>query len=255
LQAGAIEGVGLRHFLYWIWVLKNEIWRMSLDFLQWFAKGLMVYYFESGNDEHLQQVKEWVETQNGDSAMLFPVFRDRANNPFPRPVERFDVSTANPQFLQALITNYFDDLIKFTILHQSATTGAVNTGLGSGVAEAHENTFDVTCAKMDATALADTWTCDLVRVMYRENHPGIPPGRWVYSIDQPNSQAMLDGAKTIVELGGSVPMEPIMEASGIPLITKGDTVLGGPQPSQPAAVGALPDNMPALGDASGQQPV
>lgn len=255
IQSGAIEGRGLRHYLYWIWVLKCEVWKMSLDFLQWFAKGLMVYYFEHGNVEHQNAVEEWVNKQNGNSALMFPVFRDANNNPFTKPVERFDVSSANPQFLQSLIVNYFDDLIKFTILHQSGTTSAIQGGLGSAVAEAHETTYDA-IVKLDALMLQDTYTTDLVGPWYRQNKPGIAPGKFEFSVDTPNAQAMVEAAQGIVGMGGSVPMEPILEAAGIPAATKGQTILGGPQPSQPAAVGALPDGVPAVGAGDdGQQPV
>jgi phage gp29-like protein len=215
----------------------------------------MVYYFESGNADHQAAVEEWVNKQNGSAAMLFPVFRDQNNNPFTKPVERFDVSSANPQFLQNLIVNYFDDLIKFTILHQSGTTSAIPGGLGSAVAEAHETTFDA-LVKMDALMLQDTYTSDLVGPWYRQNKPGIAPGKFEYNIDTPNAQSMVETAQAVVSMGGSIPMEPILSAAGIPAATKGQTILGGPQPSQPAAVGAIPDGTPMVGAGDdGSQPV
>jgi hypothetical protein len=258
LGAGAIHGIGLRQKLYWVWKLKQEIWKMSLDFLQWFAKGLMVYYFESGNDEHLKAVAEWVEKQDGNSAMLFPVVTSPGADGkpyFQKPVERFDVSNASPAFLQSLITDYFDDLFRFIILHQSGTTAQMATGLGSGQSQAHETTFDAV-VKMDAICLGETLSLDLLRPMYRANHPGVPFGRWEFAIETPNVAQALETARTIVELGGSVSQENLEETGGVPKAKSTDTILGGPAANQPMAVGAQPDGVPMVsGDQSGQQPV
>lgn len=254
--AGAIHGVGLRDRLFHFWSLKAQIWKMSVDFLRWFSKGLMVYYFEHGNEAHMNAVKDWIERQDGNAAMMFPVFRNpQANAPYlAKPVERFDVSTANPQFLQNLITNYFDDIFRFTILHQTATTTSPGPqGLGSGVAAAHMSTSE-NRVKMDAVMLQDTYTQDLVAPMYRVNEPGIPPARFLFSIDSPNVQQMLDTASTIVSLGGSVPAQPLLDAGGIPNPKASDTILTQVAPQSPTAVGAIPTGQPMMGE-DGQQPL
>lgn len=256
LMAGAIHGTGYRGKLYWLWALKSQLWGMSIDFLRWFAKGLMVYYFEHGNNAHLEAVQEWVRRQDGNEALFYPVFRDQQNNPYlQKPLERFDVPTASPQFLQKLITEYLDDLIKFAILHQSLTTGTAPTGLGSGVASAHQTTYDE-LTSLDASLLDDTITSDILAHMYRVNEPGIPPGHYTSSVDQPNVQQMVEGAQAIVSMGGSVAAEPLMEAIGLPSPKKDDTLLGGMQQGQPAAVGAISDGVPiATAEGSDEPPV
>lgn len=244
MRAGAINGTGLRDKLYWLWALKMKIWGMGMDFLQWFARGLTVYYFRNGNAEHARQVKAWVDAQDGASAMLFPYFV--GNEKEFKPIERFEASTASPAFLQQLITDYFDRLMKEIILGQSLTSGTAATGLGSGVASAHQATFD-NRIKYIATAFDETMSRDLVGPYYRANEPGITPGHWVSDLDNPNAQSMLENAGKIVEMGGAIPEEPLLEAAGLPEVKTGQTLLTNVQPMQPAATGMPPDNTPVTG--------
>lgn len=242
-KAGAIKGLGLRDKLYWFWALKQRVWGMSMDFLQWFAQGLTVYYFRNGNAEHATAVRNWVEAQQGQSALLFPWFV--GNEQGFKPIERFEASTASPAFLQSLVTEYFDRIIKELILGQTLTSGTAPTGLGSGVASAHQTTFDQ-IVKYDAVALGECLTRDLLGPYYRFNEPGVPCGRIVIDVDDPNAQGMIENAKAIIDMGGSVPMEPLIEAGGIPQTKPGQTVLSNLQPMQPAAAGGIPQGTPVV---------
>lgn len=248
LKAGAIMGQGLRDKLYWLWSLKMRVWGMGMDFLQWFARGVMIYYFRSGNAEHARAVKNWVEAQAGNSAILFPYFTG-SEREF-KPVEMFQPSTASPQFLQQLITEYFDKLMKEIILGQTLTSGTAATGLGSGVAAAHQDTFDNRVRYISA-ALDEVLSRDLLVPYYRANEPGVTPGRWTTDFNDPNAQSLLENAKMIVDMGGAVPEEPLLEAAGVPQIKTGDTLLTNVQPMQPAGVDVPPNNVPQ----TGQDPV
>lgn len=254
---GAIHGTGLRGKLYWMWALKSQLWQMSMEFLQWFARGLSVYFYEHGNDAHREAIAEAVKSQGGNTVMMYPVWsRQQAggNEPYyPEPFKHISVPTASPQFLQQLITQYLDDLIRFVILHQSLTTTAEATGLGSGVANAHQNTFD-NLVKLDATVLDDTETEEVLAVMYATNEPGIPCGRVFSQVDSPNVDQLMKAAETIVSLGGTVASAPLLEAAGLPEPKQGDTLLGGIQANQPAAVGAVPDGVPVETAQDASQP-
>jgi len=245
---GSIHGTGLRGKLYWLWALKSQLWQMSMDFLRWFAKGFTVYYYEHGNQSHAQAIQAAVESSDGSSAMLYPIFGELADPKsgkpyFSKPFEHIAVSNASPEFLQKLITEYLDDQIRFIILHQNLTTSTAATGLGSGVANAHQSTFD-NLVKLDATVLDDTFTEEVLAVMYATNEPGIPCGRVMSQVDSPNVDQMMTAAQTIVSLGGTVPAQPLLDAAGIPEAKAGETLLGQMQANQPAAVDAIPDDMP-----------
>lgn len=243
MQAGSIHGRGLRHHLYWLWALKSRVWSLGIDFLEWFAQGLTAYYFESGNDAHMKEMKSWVEAQQGNRAILLPRMKD--GGPGYKPVERFEAGTASSSFLQELLTSYFDDLIVRLILGQTLTTGTASTGLGSGVASAHQMTFEQ-IVKYDATGLQETLTEDYLDVFYRTNYPGINTGRWVFDIDSPNVQQMIENAQALWEMGAAIPEEPLMDAVGLSIPGPQDTVLSNVQPMQPAAVDGLPDGVPEV---------
>lgn len=259
--AGSIHGVGLRSRLYWVWALKSQLWQMGIDFLRWFSRGITVYYYEHGNDKHLQELSEMVRRQDGNSAVFLPVFGEQAaganGKPYmQKPFDHIDVSTASPAFLQKLLTEYLDDLIRFLILHQSLTTSTASTGLGSGVAATHQTTFD-NLVKMDATVLDDTFTEEVLSIMYATNEPGVMPGRCMSQVDSPNVAQLMEAAQTIVSLGGTVPAGPLLDAAGIPEPKAGETLLGNVQVGQPTAVDQPPDAVPMQpsADSSGQQPV
>lgn len=249
-MAGGIYGLGLRDKLYWLWALKVRIWGMGMDFLQWFAKGVTAYYFEHGNDSHYQAVRQWCEGQDGSSAILFPRMKD--GGPGYKPIERFEASTASPAFIQSLITSYFDDLIRQIIVGQTLTSGTAPTGLGSGVATAHQNTFDQ-IVKYDAVALGETLSTDLLGPFYRANYPGVPRGNWVVDIDNPNAQQMLDNAESLYQMGAAINEEALLEAAGLPEVQPGDTILSNIQPMQPASADQPVTGVPEV--QQGQGPV
>lgn len=240
LKAGQVNGVGLRDKLYWLWALKTRVWGMSMDFLQWFAKGLTIYYFAGHNDQHRQQIQAFVEAQDGSSALFMPWWASDANF---KPVERINPSTASPEFLMRLITEYFDSMIRYVILGQVLTSGNAPQGLGSANATAHQTTFD-NKVKYLSVALDETLTRDLLGPFYKANFPGVPCGHWVSDLDDPNAQAMLEAAERIYAMGGAVPEQPLMDAAGLPAVKPGDTVLTQIDPMQPAATDATPLGTP-----------
>ncbi len=243
--AGAINGSGLRGKLFWLWALKNRIWQMGVDYLEWFAAGITVYKFEYGNAEHQKAVAAWAAQADGKNAFMFPVFRD-GTNAFMDPIQRIDPgNSANAGFLQNLITSYFDELITQSIVNQTLTSGTAPTGLGSNIADAHEDTFE-NVVKYDAVSVDEAMTQDLVAVLNEVNCPGNPCPRWVSEVDNPNVQQVMDSAERIVGLGGAVPAEPLMSAAGLPTPKDGDTILSNVQPQQPAAVDGLPTGVPVV---------
>lgn len=248
-SAGSIHGTGLRGRLYWLWSLKSRIWSLGIDYLEWFAQGLTAYYFESGNEQSLTEMRQWIQAQAGNKVIMVPRMKD--GGPGYKPVERFEPGTSSSTFLQNLLTDYFDDLIVRLILGQTLTTQAGATGLGSGVAQAHGQTFEQ-IIKYDATGLQETYTEDLLRVFYNHNFPGMEPGHWVFDIDSPNVQQMVENAQAIWQMGGRIDEEAMLETAGLPEPGPNSTILSNVQPMQPAAVGGMPQGVPAQGgDAAG----
>lgn len=234
-KAGQLYGRGLRDELYWLWALKQKVWGMSMDFLAWFAKGLTVFFFQGGNDEHRQEMQTWIEGQDGNTSMLMPWWPTVTFDP----IRRFEASTASPAFIQELVTKYFDELIKLVIVGQTLTSGTGPTGLGSGTAQAHQLTFD-NRVKFHSTALDETKSRDILGPFYRANKPGMPIGHWVSDIDDPNAQQSLDNAERIYGMGGQIGEEPLLEIAGLEPVKPGQTILTNVQGMQPAATDQTP---------------
>lgn len=242
-SAGSIHGTGLRGRLYWLWSLKSRIWSLGIDYLEWFAQGLTAYYFESGNETHMNEMRDWIQKQAGNKVIMIPRMKD--GGPGYKPMERFEPGTSSSQFLQALLTDYLDDLIVRLILGQTLTTQAGATGLGSGLAQAHGQTFEQ-IVKYDATGLQETYSEDLLRVFYTHNYPGMQPGKWIFDIDSPNVQQMIENAQAIWQMGGRIDEEALLETAGLPSPGPDSTILSNVQPMQPAAVGGAPEGVPIV---------
>lgn len=244
-KAGSIEGVGLRNQLYWFWALKNEFLSYLSNYAQWFSRGLTIYYFDAHNSESLQECRDRINehTKSGLPILLFPKYRD--GNPDYKPVERIEPGQASSQFLLTLITEYFDDLFRRTILGQSLTTTAEGGGFGGSVADAHETTFGQV-VKFDSNLLQSTLTSDLVSVMYKYTYPALPPGRFEFETEAPNVEQLVKSASAFIEMGGTIDGGELRKVLGLPLPGPGAETLGGLQPMQASGVAGLPQNVPAV---------
>jgi hypothetical protein len=246
MKSGAIEGVGIRDRLYWTWTLKNQVMAYLADYLQWFSRGLTIFYYEAHNTEALIECQTRVQehTKSGLPVMLFPRVKD--GGPGYKPVERVEPGTAGNSMIFNLATGYFDDLFRRSILGQDATT--VSSGvqsLGDGSADLHQTTFDSLC-RWNSDNFGESLSSDLVAVIYAYSYPGMNPGKWRWENDAVNVSELLESVKSYIELGGQVDGDLLRKDLGIPPITPGSQILGGPAPMQPSAVNQLPDSVPAI---------
>jgi len=249
-EAGAINGVGLRRRLFWLWALKSRLWAASIDFLEFWARGIILWYFRSGDAAHQKELVSYLKKFDGQWQRLIP--RD-PENPDAKMFDRISPEGGTNSFLQELITNYLDDLIRQLILGQTLTTQASPTGLGSGVAQAHQQTFEQ-LVRYDADFFDDAATHDILYEWYDVNYPGVPPGRWKTEVDSPNVQQLMDAAEAIYGMGGNVPEDALLEAAGLPEVKEGDTILTQVAPTQPAAVDGMAEGMPVTDANSAETP-
>lgn len=246
-KAGAIQGQGVREDLYWIWEQKQFAFSMLADYLRWFAQGLTVYYYLSGDQKSYNEARDRAEEGQGKAYLLWPQFVNSENF---KPFDRLDPSAASTNLLQALITNYYDGVIRRSILGTSGTTVGGPTGLGSSTSEVLERTADGVI-KYDATSLQDTLTQDLLAVMYAYTYPGMPPGRFVFEIDSPDVLQFIQAAQFYIDNGGEVGSESTRKTLGLPAVGKNEAVLGKLQAQQPTAVAGTPEGVPIV---EGQSP-
>lgn len=249
-MAGGVHGVGVRGRLYWYWYLAQNHMALLTDYLERLALGFTVAYFDQGNPESARVVQEYMERQIGKNTVLFPRSADRTSNPYG--LERLEVGTASAALLEG-VARYYHDVMRRYVLGQTLTSETAATGLGSGVAEAHESTFARVIA-YDANALQETLTHDFVRVLARYNCPGVPPPRFVFETDADNAPEVFGYARQLYEMGAEVNLDELFEVAGLSRPQPGDAILSRLGELQPSALGEAPQGVPLEGTPGPEQP-
>lgn len=246
-MSGSVHGVGIRGRLYWLWYLKQQVLAFLMDYLERVgAGGFTIYYYEHGNKQSLDDVKDAAENQFRNNAILFP--RYRSGEKGGPGIERVEPSVAGAQLLQFLVSEYFDNIIRRYILGQNLTTESGSTGLGSGVADLHGETFSRR-VKYDATAVQDTVTTDLVQVIAKYTYPELPRRalRFAFDIDKPNVKELLESANILYNMGASLDEAELRDVAGLAKPEAGHSILAKMGTLSPAAAGGVPAGVPMLG--------
>ncbi len=259
--AGSIAGKGLRDRLYWFWWLRAQITSFMMDYLERVGGGgLTIYYYEHGNDRSRIEVQKAAEEQFRNNTILFPRYKDGSTGG--PGIERIEPSVAGAQLLEELILHYFDETMRRLILGEATPSDAKGAGLGSGISDFLEGNQGRRI-RYDAINLQETLTSDLVAVLQRYNcPPSVPPLRFVFDLDKPNSQEVMEAAKNFFEMGGTLDEESLRSTIGLEKPEPGKTMLAKMGSLQPAGVGAMPTGVPAVGSPgpqmdpsqAGQQP-
>jgi len=243
--AGGVMGTGIRSRIYWLWYLKQQILAQVMNFTERFANGFTIYYYDGSNPEARTQMLEALQQQDPNTnSLLIPRWGDGSTNG----VERLEVGTTTPQFLLALIEDVCNAPILKYILGQELSSSTAPTGLGSGVADLHGDTYSQ-IIKYDAQNDAETLTTDLVSTLYRYNCPGVPPARFVYDIDVPNATEVLQNAELMQSMGLAIDGDHLYDVTGLPKPISGDTAVSKLQPQSAVGVaGEQPVGVPAAGE-------
>lgn len=249
--AGGVHGKGFRDRLYWWWWLRNQVLEWLMDYLERIgAGGLTVYYYEAGNPVSYAEVSKAAEDQLTNNAILFPRYRD--NRTGGSGIDRVEPGAAGAQLIESLVTDYFDNTIRRFILGQSLAQETGSTGLGSGVADLHADTF-ARRIKYDAVGLQETMNADLIPVLYKYNYPGVRPARFLFDVDKPNAADVLAAAKAFWEMGGEVDSDELRSIIGLAKPSQGGAILTKLPAASPAGVGVVPQGVPMQGQ-PGPQP-
>ncbi len=234
--AGQIYGVGLRSRLYWFWWLRSEVSAWLMDYLERVgAGGILIYWYEAGNTKSEISARDAAANADRDQALILP--RPIGKEGQGPGVQQIEPSESGSNLLKTLITEYFDSVIRNYILGQTLTTRTGSTGMGSKVAEAHEDTFS-RIIKDDALCLGDTLTEDLLSVLQKYNYPRCRSKlRWAFSPEKPNPKEFLDAAKSFFEMGGEIDEDQLRKVIGLSAPKPGAKVLkkpdqGGGQPGE-----------------------
>lgn len=232
--SGLGQGAGIRHRVYWMWYIKQQLLAHLMTYVERFANGLTLFYYDASNAQAKTEMEAAIAAQAGQTAYLLPRWGSGKDQ---NAVERVEVGMTNPAFLASLIDDYYDKNIRRYILGQTLSSDTAPTGLGSGVAEAHTDTLSK-IIKYDAQNLDATLTEDFVRVLYRYNAPHVPPGRFVSDVDTPNATEVLGNAQIMQQMGLAIDGDHLYEVTGLPKPGNDDTAVTSLQPQSAVGVGA-----------------
>lgn len=248
---GGIHGVGLRHWCYWIWWIKEELQSWMTDFMERVGLGMTIYYYEAGNKAAQNEAARIAKQQGRNTWVVWP--REPGQSGAVKGVERTEPSTSGADFIVKLM-EYFDKKIERKIIGQSMSSGADNeSGLGGSGRAAFAKDTKYHILRHDARKLQSTLTRDFIRPMQRWNCPEAKyPIRWVFDIDTPDPVAKLDAVKSAWEIGVSFDEDEARGLTGMKKPEGDAVVLKNPQiaaaaqqaqgvaPEQPAAAGPSP---------------
>lgn len=250
-MAGAVHGVGLRGRLYWFWWLKQQVFALMMNYLERFANGLTIFYYDAHNPGAKQEAEAAAKAQFTSNALLYPRWIN--GNVSPNGVERLEVGTASPILLWNLVSEYFDPIITQAILGQSLSsdhTGSGGLG-GAGVAKFQSETLDEIIA-YDALDLQDTIQSDFVKVLYKYNAKGVRPGQFTLQVDTPNSEELLQYAEMLFEWGAGLDEDEMFKLAKLTKPKPGGAILSKVGAMQAAAIAAMPQGVPSAGPAGPQ---
>jgi hypothetical protein len=249
-MAGSIHGVGIRGRIYWLWWMKQQVFGLLMNYLTRFANGLTIFYYNASDPKAKNEAIEAARTQFNRTALIYP--RWNSERPDVNKVERLEVGTASQALMWNLIDQYFDPIIARYILGQTLSHDTGTTGLGSGVAKLHQQTLDE-IIKYDAINLQETLQTDLVNVLYEYNVPGIPPAKFEFEVDSPNSQELMMYGQILYNWGVPLDEDQVYRISQWQRPKPGSGIVTKLGPMQPAALSGVA-GVPVSGEV-GSEPI
>ena len=246
--AGGVNGVGVRSFIYWAWLHKQELLAWIFNALELFsAGGIRVFYFESGNPESEAAVRKVAEQQTQSSVILFPrPIGTEAQGPG---LEIIEPKGAGFDIFMQLIDEYFDKQIRQLIIGESPEDHgkAGLGGMGEATVRQEQSAFQ-RIMQYDADNLAETLNRELLSVLQDYNFPGSKYKlKLKYNLLKPDPNKMLEAAQRFWEIGGAINERELRAYIGLSEPEPGDTVLKKPEESE-QSIKSPQKNIGDLGD-------
>lgn len=243
LGSGASAGRGLQHGCYWLWYLRANLMALLTDYAERFAAGIWKGKFDESNANARADLEAAVAAYKSKHLLSLPQRRDGS---LVCDLEIMEVGTASPAVLQNAI-DYIDRLLRAYISGRPSLSGSVG---GDEVALQEGHISAVT--KADAVCLAEDLTANWLPTLYRYNSPGIPPGRFVFDIDSPNAERLLQYAQAMMEMGWGVNLDHLAKVLGLQPADLNSKVATKIQPLNPTALESPPQQVPVAGNAPQQ---
>lgn len=228
LSAGRVHGVGIRDRIYWCWFQKQNTMAQLMEVIERTGTGFTIYYYQHGNKESKNAMEDVAMKQAPSNVILMPrMAEDGAMSG--EGIERIEPSTAGIDAMKSIIGEFFGWQIKRYILGQTLSSEASATGLGSGVADLHQDTF-MQIVQYDAINLEETLTTEVVEPLKNYNFPWARDLKIKFKIDTKDneSEKKLSAFKQAWDMGARLKVQDVMDVIGAAMPTEEDEVLQNP---------------------------
>lgn len=252
-MAEAIHGLGLRSWLWWLWFFRNETLGWSLDALQKIgANGQFVGYVPTGNPAAKDAMIQALIQLSRENVTVIEANPGGMGSPANSAIERYEPSAIAYDVMLQFI-GYFDDQMRRVVLGQSLSANAQATGMGSKVAEFHEDTLTHILAS-DAEDLDETLDEQLVAPIVKYNWGRLPfQVRYKSMIDDSNVDKKIETATRLTSIGVQLDATDLREEAGFSPPKQAATSIGGSRADGPEGSG--PGGEPATqGGGGGGRP-
>jgi len=216
------RGVGARDVCWFMWLAKQEILQDAITYAERYAMGIRVGFYPLGQDAGREMMQTILANLANDNSVLLPQSGTE---------KIYDIDIKEPNAGRAQVfmelVNWFSGKIKEAIVGQSLSSEAAATGLGSGVAQLHADTLS-RIVRYHADALADSLTCDFVRVVARmlgATEEQASALRFEFAPERPDPKERLEAIRQFVELGGRVAESEVRDLLGLSEPAEGERVL------------------------------
>lgn len=214
-------GTGLRNWLWYDWMNKQHITQTGAHYAERLARGMAIAFYQG--PEGKAGAQELLKAMSAAYAATAP-WDSEIKDAILKIVEP---TGTGHQIFRELADIAAKRIIK-AILHQELVTQTGPTGLGSGVAEAHQNTFDKV-VDYDANCLEDSLTVDLLRPLQLINWGHVRNHRLCFTLegDVEDADAKITRADTLLRNGVELAEQELREIGGFRTPAPGEKTVGG----------------------------
>jgi hypothetical protein len=218
------RGVGARDVCWYLWLLKQEILQNAAAYAERYALGIRVGYYPSGNDAAKSEMQTVLQNLVNDNSVVLPRI---GPNESMYDIDIKDANSGKSAIFMEMI-DWCGEKIKESILGQSLSSEANTTGMGSKVAELHQDTLS-RIIRYHADCLSESVTTDFVRViavMLGATEEEARQIQFTFAPERPNTKERMEAVQTFVNLGGRVSEQEVRDLLGLAQPADGEAVLG-----------------------------
>ncbi len=240
-KSGGITGTGLRSVLFPSWYQYAEVLGNLMDYLERVGTGVVLWKYIAGDENSYNRALQMAESMSNQAVLMVPVELNSGGKPV-EGLELINASAIGMENMMAVVKDIFEQQIRRMIVGQDATSQNISTGLGSKLAEVHQNTFS-RIVQFDCCDLEQTLTDQLVRVIQKWNFPGTEdtPCRYVVDYASSNIEGKIEAAKTLYEMGISFDGDELRSLVGLKKPTENSVIIK-KSPDQPTIPGLNTEN-------------